>query len=146
MDSFWEQVTTINLAQGDFLQNCSVPVVRADFDQAAKTPQIPASILVDEFDLIIMTQSCDLENSKAPLVACCPINTLDEFEQVNPRFKGRGEWERVRQGRIEGLHLLSSPTAPNNNRAALVVDFRQFTVYPWNTWRPTPARSDPDGD
>ena len=43
-------------------------------------------------DLVIMTQSCDLENGKAPVVACCPIYTLDQFEQVNPKFRGKGEY------------------------------------------------------
>ena len=39
-------------------------------------------------------------------------------------------WNEVLKGRIEGLHLLASPTAPEENRQALVVDFREIFSLP----------------
>jgi hypothetical protein len=81
-------------------------------------------------DLIVMTQSCDLEQKKSPLVACCRLTTLEEFERTNPKAAKPGWWEAVRQGRVEGLHLLASPTQEQNNRAALAVDFRQIISLP----------------
>src|SRR5579864_2157882 len=105
---FWEQVHTDRLAQGDFLTTCSVPVVPADF--AATVGQTsPVRVRIDVLDLIIMTQSCDLENNKAPLVACCPIHSIGRFEEFNPKLKKVGAWERVRQGRQEGLLFLDRP-------------------------------------
>jgi len=80
------------------------------------------------FDLIVVTQSCDLENRKARLVATCPIHSVVEFEKVNPSL--RGNWEQVRRGRYEGLHLLAGVNDPANNRDALVVDFRQIYSLP----------------
>ena len=72
------------------LPACAVPVIRPDFDQTSQSSkEFPVD--VEEFDLIIMTQSCDLENGKAPLVACCPIHTLAEFESVNESYKKIGE-------------------------------------------------------
>ena len=85
---------------------------------------------VDVLDLIIMTQSCDLENSKATLVACCPIHTLARFEEFNPKLKKAGAWESVRQGRQEGLHLLGSPVRPDDKWDAYVVDFRSIYSLP----------------
>lgn len=38
----------------------------------------------------------------------------------------RGPRNEVLKGRIEGLHLLASPTAPQDIRQALVVDFREI--------------------
>jgi hypothetical protein len=37
----------------------------------------------------------------------------------------------VLKGRIEGLHLLASPANPENNREALVVDFREIYSLPF---------------
>jgi len=80
--------------------------------------------------LIIVTQSCDLANNKVEFAALCPIFRLDRFEAENPDFRRKGKWEEVRKGRIEGLHLLASPTAPSDNREALVVDFGLIVSLP----------------
>ncbi|MEX0715022.1 MAG: hypothetical protein WD066_00465 [Planctomycetaceae bacterium] len=91
---------------------------------------------VTSFDLIVITQTCDLVNGKAAMVALCPIWTLEEFESyIDPAFRSKGRWEEVRKGRIEGLHMLASPDAPANNREALVVDFRQIYSLPYDYLR-----------
>ncbi|HEV3255703.1 MAG TPA: hypothetical protein VG013_02365 [Gemmataceae bacterium] len=82
-------------------------------------------------NLIVVTQSCDLENRKVQFVALCPIHSLREFEVVSPDFAKEGRWEEARQGRREGLYLLPSPTHPQHNRQALVVDFRQIISLPF---------------
>jgi hypothetical protein len=128
-EPFWEQVTTERLAQGDYLPECFVPVISGDIAEKVGTGE-PQHVRVDVLDLIVMTQSCDLENNKAPLVACCPIHPILRFQEFSARFKQRGEWEKVRQGRQEGLHLLGSTTAPGNNQEAFVVDFRGIYSLP----------------
>lgn len=113
------------LAQGDYLPGCLVPVLSPDF--AGLDGQ---TVPVKRVDLIVITQSCDLANNKAVFAALCPIFRLDRFEEVNPQFRKKGQWEEVRKGRMEGLHLLASPTEATNNREALVVDFRQIFSLP----------------
>jgi hypothetical protein len=122
---WWEAVTGPELNQGDFLPGCVVPLIPEEF--------APSDEKVEEFegqwfDLIVVTQSCDLENDKVPFVALCPLYSLKEFEKDNPTFKGK--WEAVRQGRREGLHMLASTTNPEDNSGALVVDFRQVFSLP----------------
>ena len=56
----------------------------------------------------------------------CPIYPLSEFEAVNPAFARKGRWNEVLKGRVEGLYLLASLTAADDNRQALVVDFREI--------------------
>jgi hypothetical protein len=129
VESWWGTVTGQALAQGDALFDCIVPVM------PDLVPVIPGQVGLhsfqgDLYDLIIVTQSCDLENGKSPLVALCPIFTLDDWETVNPVFRQRGRWEQVRQGRIEGLHLLAGFDAPEDGRKALVIDFRQIYSLP----------------
>ena len=58
--------------QGDYLQDCPVPIISKFFDpQPGKT----SDISVEEQNIIIMTQSCDLANNKAEVVAVCPVYT-----------------------------------------------------------------------
>jgi hypothetical protein len=125
---FWTKVIGKALSQGDLLQNCLVPQFGAEFGIHGEGA--PETIAVGEQDLIIVTQSCDLENGKVELVAMCPVYELAEFEKYNPKFKTKGRWEEVRKGRVEGLHLLGSLDNPDDNRRSLVVDFGQIFSLP----------------
>lgn len=49
---------------------------------------------------------------------------------VNPKYRKKGDWERVRQGRVEGLHMLAGVMGPSDNVGSLVVDFRQIYSLP----------------
>jgi hypothetical protein len=125
MKPFWTNTEGENLAQGDFLPGCHVPAFGEAFGIEGAEQEIAR-----ESDLIIVTQSCDLQNDKVALVALCPVHTLDVFEQSNPNFKTRNRWEAVRKGQQPGLHLLASPETPEDNRAALVVDFGEIHSLP----------------
>ncbi|MDN7182066.1 hypothetical protein M0D69_29450 [Caballeronia sp. SEWSISQ10-4 2] len=125
---FWIEIKGPTLAQGDLLEKCLVPQFGDDFGSGGEGSG--ETVPVGEANLIIVTQSCDLENGKVELVAMCPAYTLAEFEEQNPAFKNKGRWEEVRKGRIEGLHLLGSPADPSENQGALVVDFGQIFSLP----------------
>jgi hypothetical protein len=126
MVPFWTPFAGPDLAQGDYLPGCLVPVVPNDFSPSTQPVEIP----VRQGDLIVVTQTCDLANLKAGLVALCPIYPLAAFEAVNPAFARKGAWEEVRKGRRDGLHLLASPTNPAAGREALVVNFREIYSLP----------------
>lgn len=127
IESFWDEVDEPILRQGDYLLRCLVPVFGPNFGDSEIQ-----EVQVNEFDLIIVTQSCDLENKKVRLVAMIPIYPISEFEKINPAFAKKGRWNEVLKGRVEGLHLLASPTDPANNREALVVDFREIYSLPYD--------------
>lgn len=128
VEPFWMQIQEAGLRQGDYLPSCLVPVFEPTFAGSQATHQV----IADEYDLILVTQSCDLEQRKVRLVAACPIYPLAEFEAVNPAFARKGRWNEVLKGRVEGLHLLASPADPANNREALVVDFREIYSLPFD--------------
>lgn len=77
MESFWEKVVGDSLRQGDFLLNCPVASFSSIENEITE-------VSIAEYDLIVLTQSCDLENGKADFVARCPIFSLTAFEEVNP--------------------------------------------------------------
>ncbi len=127
MTPYWVATSGPALAQGDFLRDCLIPSFNPDFGKG-----LPDEVItVAPGNLVIVTQSCDLENAKVQYVALCPIHTLAEFESINPNYARKGRWEEVRKGRIEGLHMLASPEKPEDNREALVVDFRQIISLPF---------------
>lgn len=126
MTSFWVSCQGKELEQGDYLPECWVPVVGADFDPAVAEPEIS----VGRGNLIIVTQSCDLANEKVQLTALCPVASLAEWEKLNLDYGKRGFWESVRQGRREGLHMLSAFAGATDNHSALVADFRQIVSLP----------------
>jgi hypothetical protein len=119
MTSFWVSHQGEQLEQGDYLPGCWIPMVGADFDPASAEPEIA----VGRSNLVIVTQSCDLANDKIQLAALCPLADLATWERLNPDYAKRGFWESVRQGRREGLHMLSAFTDAGDGRNALVVDF-----------------------
>jgi hypothetical protein len=127
IEPFWVEADGELLRQGDHLPRCLVPVFGSDVGTAGTH-----EVVADEYDLIVVTQSCDLEQRKVRLVATCPIFTIPEFETVNPAFAKKGRWNEVLKGRVEGLHLLASPIVPENNRDALVVDFREIYSLPFD--------------
>lgn len=108
------------------MRGCLVPIFDPDFGSADRTEEIP----VAKADLIVVTQSCDLENAKIPLVALCRIESVSDFGETKLSNKKKKQLEGIRKGRHEGLHLLASPTDPTNNGEALIVDFRQIFSLP----------------
>ena len=126
MTSFWISCQDQQLEQGDYLPGCWIPVIGVDFDPSVAEPEIS----VGQSNLVVVTQSCDLANEKIQLAALCPIADLATWEQLNPDYAKRGFWESVRQGRREGLHMLSAFVEAGDGRSALVVDFRQIFSLP----------------
>lgn len=128
MENYWKSAPGAELRQGDYIFNCPVPVFAEQFSWQS---EMQLGVDIEFYDLIVVTQSCDLEQNKVRLVALCPIYSLAGYEEINPEFTKKGRWEEVRKGRIEGLYLLSSPTDPENNRECLVVDFREIYSLPF---------------
>jgi len=127
MVAWWERVNGRQLAQGDLLTDCLLPV----FTEL----QLGSVATLTDGDLqrarlIVLTQSCDLANGKAPFVALCPLFRLVEFAKINPNFACQRAWEEVRKGRVEGHHLLASPEHPADNRESFVVQFGQVVSLP----------------
>jgi len=126
MVPFWKSVEGDEVLQGDWLPNCTVPVFRTKNGSA----ELDEEVTLDSANLIVVTQSCDLEQDKTQFVALCRILAISEFDAEQDRPLGRRRWEEVRKGRHEGLHLLASPTHLEDSQRSLVVDFRLIVSLP----------------
>lgn len=126
IEPFWMTASGPELNQGDWLPRCPVPtlaVSSADPTELIRTTQ-------EDLDLCVITQTCDLANQRVRHVACVATYLLHEYEAANPSFSKKGRWNDVLKGRVEGLYLLASQTAPDDNRRAIVVDFRDIHSLP----------------
>jgi hypothetical protein len=124
--TWWEECNGSDLNQGDYLDSCPVLIVLDSFNPIIGKE---SEVIVEDRNLIVMTQSCDLAQNKAKVVALCPIYTLNEMSAKNPHYTNKKNWESVRQGRIEGWHMVAGLTGINNDEA-LVIDFRQIYSLP----------------
>jgi len=113
----WADISGPVLAQGDLVTSVFVPLVGADFpkDRAAD---------VDELDVLIATQTCDLANAKIASALVVRTMPIAEFEQDNPNYRQRKNWNSVAQGRVVALHLLPPLDNSLSEDGSWVVDFR----------------------
>ncbi len=119
---WYEIVTGKDLFQGDIIYSCPLvlpPLIIKD--------EFEADII--EYDVIIMSQSCDLIQKKLELVLVCPIWQLSEFENKNPSYKDLTMKESLRKGYLPGYHLLNKCEINGFKSEYLIVDFRDvFSV------------------
>lgn len=112
-----------NPMQGDFIMSCPVVVPPAGTYGTGDT--VKAEIV--EYDVIVMSQSCDLVQQKIDLVLLSPFWHLNDFGNHNSFFKGSTGKEELRKGNVTGYHLLDKCSLSGFETDFLVVDFR--TVY-----------------
>jgi hypothetical protein len=126
MTNVFVQVEGGSLAQGDYLPDCPIPLFPDDFGETKES----WIVSYREGDLIIVTQSCDLENGKGNMVALCPILDIRTLVKIDVRFDKKVELENLRKGRYEGLYMLACPGNPSDNQGVLIVDFRSIYSLP----------------
>lgn len=107
-----------DLEQGDLIASCP-------FDRVAVLGEADRRT----FDVIVLSQSCDLAHGKLELVQVCPYWDLEVFAQKSEVFRGKRGREELRRGNLPGYHLLNRCELPEKPTDFLVLDFRkQFAV------------------
>jgi hypothetical protein len=125
----WVRVNEEVLNQGDLLLDLAVPILQPSFPDPDANGETPVEI--SPANMIVISQSCDLEQRKITNVVVAQVLSLEEFEAVNASYKARGRWREVARGRVEALHLLPPTEQPDNPRHWLVVDFRAIYSLPF---------------
>jgi hypothetical protein len=121
------------LLQGDILFRCPVFTVASDLTWPLRKDTALDVEFVD-FDLVVMSQSCDLENDRvddvllAELIAW-PEAVRSEVQRGNPHIKSRDFRKKLIEGSIPGLSLFHK----HENEPSLtwsVVDFHRLFTLP----------------
>src|SRR2546426_11611418 len=105
-DSWYELVDGDALLQGDTLDECPVLLPPPADALEGKPPSVSAAI--EEYDVVVVTHSCDLVNDHVNTVLVCPIFSLTEIEEQNPDFKPAKMKDRLRRGWNPGYHMLAA--------------------------------------
>ncbi len=114
-----------DLMQGDFIKECPVVMPPSEISD-----ELDVEII--KYDVVIMSQSCDLVQRKLDLVLVCPVWPLSEFENRSDFFRSRRGKEALRQGNVPGYHLLNKSDIKGFETEYLVVDFRSVYSVPFN--------------
>ena len=107
-----------DLQQGDLLLAC--PFDRVDGIGIADRKN---------FNVVIMSHSCDLAHDKLDMIQVCPFWDLERLAKDVEFFRAKRGWEELRRGSLPGYHLLNRCMLPEQPTDFLVIDFRmQFAV------------------
>lgn len=94
------------LEQGDILLNFPIPVLPPSLVDVPQQPsaQVALNATVERFDVIVMSQSCDLPKLAInDEVILCPL--LDYFTVAT--YSSQDKWKQLIAGRIVSAHLLN---------------------------------------
>jgi len=117
--------TEKGLNQGDIILDCPIIIPPNNPDYTSWT-----DIEIELFDVIILSQSCDLQHGKIKLVLVAPIFSLDNFILANPHFSDVKLQEAMRMGNLPGYHLLDFypfETREDLKDKYLVIDFKSVS-------------------
>lgn len=109
------------LQQGDIIPSCPI-IVPQSISIKDEGGVIPSEII--EYDVVVLSQSCDLVQKKVNLVLVCPLWKLDEFSKKQDFFASDDGKEALRRGYVPGNHLLNKCGLGEYSDSYLVVDFR----------------------
>jgi len=81
------------------------------------------------YDVVIVTQSCDLEQEKVDLVLVCPHFPLSTLSDQHPFFRSSRGKEELRRGNVTGYHMLAPCDLSGFESEIRVVELRTvFTI------------------
>ena len=114
-----------DLLQGDFIKECPVVVPPSEISDKVE-------VRVINYDVVVMSQSCDLVQRNIDLVLVCPVWPLIEFGKKNPYYQGREGKEALKRGYLPGYHLLNKCEIDRFETDYLIVDFRSVYSVPFD--------------
>ena len=125
---WYAEVTDGSLDQGDILLDCPAGYLPLNWDPE-ETEQ---EFTVDLFDLIVLTQACDLAHKKIEYVVCCLFFPHDEVAKDYPGHSAKyikKQKESILQGLMPGCAMIAEYDG-DPRRPISVVNFRQVFSLP----------------
>jgi hypothetical protein len=145
MTDGWYEVVDAEekLTQGDLIFDC--PILTWEFNSEPilmpESQHLQSSVVALQADLVIMTQACDLENSKVNNVILCPHLGLSDYKkaweavmQENGHNPTKKAWEShckdIRDGYVWNQTMLSNANVELLQIEHRVVDFHEVYTLP----------------
>ena len=121
------------LEQGDILFDFPIMIPPQailqiqDEDVESEAPEI----IVEKYNVVLMTQSCDLSKMKAENeIIFCPLYDYSEIIQIQSKYGGQDGWKSLRSGRFISTHLINRCTIEEFLFDFQVVDLRRIFSVP----------------
>ena len=114
--------------QGDFINKCPivVPVVAEQIKEDQRRLQADIKLI----NVVVLSQSCDLEQKKISLVLVCPVVLFSKFEEEQEFFRGSKGKKALKEGYAPGYHLMNKCDEEGFERGLVVADFRNVYGVP----------------
>jgi hypothetical protein len=143
MADWYEVVEGDELQQGDFFPSCPIAVPPTTFvtpQSAEPSPEALSEalrVVVRTYNVVVMSQSCDLVQRKLDLVLVCPhwpLSALENVEDESVRnfFRSRKGKEDVRRGYVPAYHMLAACNLEGFQHEIQIVDFRTVFSVPFD--------------
>ncbi len=125
---WYELVRGGELEQGDLLLGC--PVITPAPDLTFPLPDDYLLGEIDEYDVVVMTQSCDLSNEKVTDVVVCPHWDLRSAGIMEPGLAKKGAAKQILKGRFARYTMLAASGIPSWPMNVRIVDFGRIFSLP----------------
>lgn len=126
---WYEIVKDKGLEQGDFFFSCQIPAFLPGTTGVDEPDDF--EIGVQERDIIVVTQSCDLQASKVENVLVCPVGPINLLEREGYFRSSQGK-EEIRRGNVPGLHMIAGCNLEGFISPIRIVYFRQALSLPFH--------------
>lgn len=130
---WYEIVEGDELEQGDIFEQCPIFKIESPFSYGEfQTADFEPQFKNWEYDVIVITQSCDLikDYPKVEEVLLCAMWGLDELAQENDFVRHEKGREEIRRGNVPGFHMLNASTLPDFERPIRVIGFQHVYSLP----------------
>ena len=122
------------LEQGDLLEHFPIPILPeavADLAWDVEHVSLNEPIPVERFNLIILTQSCDIVKlTSEDALILCPRYDYPEICKVRKNLGGRDGWSKLVRGHFIGLHILNECQLAGHTFPHQVVDLQRVFTSP----------------
>lgn len=121
----------VPLEQGDIIEKCNIIIPDQSHYQAIledREEDSPLRIL--EITAIVVSQSCDISNSKIDSIIVCPVWSLKKLVEADDYYKSSNGKEELRQGKSPSYHLLNKFETLRAPSDYYFVDFRNIYSVP----------------
>ena len=122
-----------SLEQGDFVDTCPVFIPEYTANLLNTPDDIDAIQEIQgmwySYNVVVMSQSCDLEHGKLQFVVVCPHWSFSELGRKFPHFLTPKIQEDIRRGYMPGYYMLNECHLAGKEQPIRVVEFgSMFTV------------------
>ena len=115
-----------SIEQGDFIYEC--PIVIPPNNLSVFNTEDSFEISIQTFDVVVISQSCDIEQNNLEVILVCPYYTFDHFCQnlnYNNTSKKKSAFNEIKNGRRFSFHMLNK-SEKNGINDFLIIDFRNI--------------------